>query len=79
MIYTANTGCFKLVKGSEDFFLASRLSESMVISIKVVVDSITDTQLIQRPSYPEQFQAFLALNQSSLAAFLNDGEDYSDW
>jgi len=41
MIYTANTGCFTHVQGSEDFFFASSLSESIVISIKVVVDSIT--------------------------------------
>jgi hypothetical protein len=37
------------------------------------------TELFSEPTYKEQFQAFVAISQFSLARFVDDGEDYSNW
>ena len=79
MTYTANTGCVKHNPCHEDFLFTSRLLKGHRIDIDVVIDSFGDIDQVSELSYKEKVQAFMAISRASLARFVDDGEDYSNW
>ena len=79
MTYIVDTGHVKANPCFEDFFYARRLSESSGIYLDVIVDSVSNPETFSEPTYKEQLQAFVAMSQFSLARFVDDGEDYSNW